>query len=57
MQYYRDYPDNTMSNVPMAMLPVSNMPMYSTPPYMTQNPYMMSQTMPKQLDNLHNLSI
>lgn len=40
MQYYRDYLDNTVFNVPMVM------PMYSTPPCMTQNPYMMSQTMP-----------
>lgn len=40
MQYHRDYLDGTAFNIPMAM------PMYSIPPCMTQNPYMMSQTMP-----------
>ena len=48
MQYYRDYPDTMMSNVLMAVMPVTNipMPMYSTPPCMMQKPYMISQTMP-----------
>lgn len=46
MQYYRDYPDNIMPNMPIVAMPISNMsmPMYSTMPYMAQSPYMMPQT-------------
>jgi rubrerythrin len=48
---YKDYPDNAMPNIPMAMMPASNtsMPMYPTPPCMMQNQYYMPQAMPNMV--------